>query len=205
MPLPMAKVPPIKKLTHDDIEKVLFGNLKRNKERDTQTEMLLFRTIRSFINDPKPDIKRKTATALTMLNALKKHYPNDLIPKAKVVYRGTKVNYNTYEKLKLDPTLSRRKWVTLLHTYQPMSKIQSWSTKKKIAEFFAEKISSSPNDFPAILMVIVDDSFIMTSKLMNLIANATSIGSEYEILRLGNKPIRVAIQVKKEWLHDYTQ
>lgn len=194
---------PVKKLTPDDIEQVLFGNLKKNKEKDTDVENDLLQKIRSFVWSHHPTNKANAFKVLNRLKTIKKYYPDDLIPKAKTVYRGTYVSKITYELVYKKSLTSRKEWISLQYTYQPKSKIQSWTTNRDIAESFVRISKMDWDEYSAILQAKVDNSFIMNSKLMNLISQDVLGEKEDEIIRINAKPINVIIQVRSDWIQEY--
>lgn len=197
-----------------DIEKVFFGNLKKSKEQDTEVEDVLYAAVRNFIENPYIENKRNALHALRYLHDLKPYYPNDLIPKAKIAYRGTQVKEAHYLKAANGEHISRtnkgtdvdklKEWLELETMYNPMSEIQSWTTDKSIAIGFATKNHLTGSyqgnyPYPAVMMADVDDSFILTAKLTNLISRVLHAGDEHEIIRVSEKPIKVKMLIKKSW------
>lgn len=172
--------------------------------------------IESFIRNPwgsnSKGVYSKTEAiySLKRMMGLKKYFPNDLIPKAKEVYRGTKVSVKTYEVARDKTLTDKSRWIKLSHSYQPKSSIQSWTTQRKIALRFAENLP--PDDFidalgppilPALISTKVDNNFIMNSKLMNLISLYAIGKKEFEVIRVNAKPIKVTINVHRDWITKY--
>jgi hypothetical protein len=206
-------------VTQDDIENVMFGDLKGNQERDTPTEEELFVAIKRFISSATPRSKGVAVNSLNDLQHLKSQYPDDLIPDAKVVYRGTQLKQSEYESLlgKIDPKNSPE-WIEIPFQYMPKSNIQSWTTSKTIAIEFAVTGDSTPlilqkgppeNDwsdsypFPAVIQVNVDDSFILSTKLTGKIAQKHIGKDEKEIVRIKQTAIQGTALIHFDWLQSY--
>jgi hypothetical protein len=203
-------------IARDDIEDVMFGNLKKNRERDTDIEHQLFLDIKNFIASATPSSKGTAVSSLSDLRHLKSQYPDDLTPNANVVFRGTQFKQSVYDSLleKIDLNKSL-KWITLPFNYAPRSNIQSWTTSKKMAGKFACQgqahdvddhhapmskywISSEP--FPAIIEARVDESFILSTKLTSKIAMAMHGHNEREIIRIDQSPIQAKALIHIDWL-----
>lgn len=185
-----------RKLTPDDIEFVLFGDVKKHSEKDTEVEKKLFEAVSDFLWESTPRNKEKAYQALKQLSALKKYFPHDLVPKAKTVYRGTKVDGKVYKLIHKFPLKRGEEWYKIPYTYKPKSKIQSWTTNKSVAERFSINFHKTKS-LSAILSTTVDDSFIMNSGLMNIISGSITgfHNQENEIIRINAKPIKVMIHI----------
>lgn len=197
-----------------DIENVFFGNLKNSPERDTDIEGKLFSLITDYVENSDMADRNKIFKALQDLQKLKPYFPDDLIPKAKYAYRGTKVLPNVYERILRERRGDIREndsFYFFNFTYKSRAKIQSWTISRAVAEDFAagsfnyhDKVN--PN-LPAIIKVDINDDFIMSTKITNLI-NMIEFGMdklEYEIFRISDKPIQSRVFVKPEWIITWAQ
>ena len=197
-----------KPITKDDIENVFFGNLKKSSEADTQIETELYNIIHQYIRSSTHFKKRKLADALKFLKGIKNDYPNDLIPKAKIAYRGTAVNDEAYEKVKNHGKRRKRwvfNWLEVDFTYKPQNELQSWTTDFRTARTFAILQSNFFKQRPAIIQAKVDDDFILTAKITNLIFKLYSKGEEHEIFRVSNQPIKGTLIVDSNWIKKWEQ
>jgi hypothetical protein len=186
-----------------DMEDVAFGNFKKSPEEDTTWESKVFYAVKNFINNADPNTKGEVEPLLHDLMLLKSKYPNDLIPKSKYAYRGTQLSKSAFADL-AEKYSDSDKLIRLPYTYSPRSPVQSWTVNKQIGFDFAFNGNNEPGfgnnratvwkphefPYPAVIMVPVDDSFIMNSKLTNKIAKEIHGMTEKEIIRAANTPIK---------------
>ena len=195
----------INEFTTDDFEKVFFGNLKRNPEKDTKVEKNVYQIIRTFIKSSEPLVKDRAYKMLKNLSTLKNAYPDDLIPKAKYVYRGTRSKNDRIIKIIHQPNLMEKIvkiedhpsegyhsfFIKFNDIYTPKSPIQSWTTDINVGlKFMRYKLEG------ILLKAKVDDDFILTAEITNLITSDITekdISPESEIIRISQKPIEVEI------------
>ena len=187
-----------------DFEKVLFGDLKAANEPDTEKENNIFKAVRYFIKNANRINKSEAYDALKYLEQFKDVFPDDIVPKADTVYRGTGINidqlkplFKKYKSRNIIP-FDHSGYVRMAEnfSYRPKSYIQSWTTSFKVAEDFADDSSG----FPVIYMTDVDDSFILNSELTNKIAQYMNIHKESELIRITSKPIECVLLMKKSFL-----
>jgi hypothetical protein len=204
-------------ITTDDIEKIMFGNLKREPEGDTEVEYDLYTDIENFIKKSTPANKAKASDSLNSLKGLKSDYPQDLMPNAKVAYRGTQFTQDDYaaliDKIDFDNFDKVPNWIKMPFTYKPRSQIQSWTTSKTIAIMFACKGTDyefnpgepprsqwwSRTPYPAVIQVAVDESFILSTKLSSKIASELHGVNEKEIIRIDPSPLQGSALIHKDW------
>ena len=193
-------------ITKDDIENVFFGDLKKSSEKDTEIEHQIYDYIRQYINVADEYKKPNLIQILNHLKELKPHYPEDLIPKAKVAYRGTKVKPPIYRKIWKQFKVGKfdaDKFYEYEFVYRPKSSIQSWSTSQKVADRFAYASNDFKNErLPAVIKVKVDNDFVLTAKITNLISQTIPglNDPEHEIMRVSNHPIEAKILIHGTWL-----
>lgn len=193
-------------ITTDDIEKVFFGDLKNAGEKDTEVENEIYAALDEFIDGLEmTEAKPKLLKILKNLHRLKPKYPDDLIPKAKVVYRGTSASEQIYKSLILAKDDIRADGeYNYSFMYHPRSEIQSWSTSKRVAKIFAELNAFGVTETPAIMTTAVDDHFILTAALTNMIRRKSLghvvSGDEHEIIRISKEPMKTKLTVSGKWL-----
>ena len=199
-----------------DIENVFLGDIKRSSEPDTEMESKILDVLRKFIGaDPGELPRAETYKLLKQLEKIKNLYPDDLIPKAEYVYRGTKVKKKVYDYILDNFDIDDLPDIIEAETsYTPKSNIQSWSTDYDIAEDFSlnHKMSYhwTMDDFksevlPAVIKAKVDSTFILSSKLTNLISVTVDDiqAEESEIIRLSKRPIKVDLLLNNDMLTTY--
>lgn len=200
-----------------DFEKIFFGDLKKSPERDTSVEKEMYKAIYNYVEYPSFEHKKLAHDSLTHLLQIKQYYPDDLIPKAKIAYRGTQLGLGAYKKIIAQNKIDGNGWLNLDKTYKPSSVIQSWSTKKNIAGIFALNrdmwitelgdLKYNPKDpsvrYPGIISVNVDNTFVLTSKLTNLMSKLVHGDKEYEIIRVSKAPINGKVLIQKSWLQEW--
>lgn len=197
----------------DYLGNVAFGSVKNDPEKDTSWEADALNRIIKFIKSSAEENQDDLMKIAPILKQLKTKYPNDLIPNAKIAYRGSQANA-LYDKLaaKLD-TLP--KVIEIDYTYTATGMVQSWSVDMDTAVSFAtsgdsDQSNTSMHDYwsrwypaPIILKANVDDSFIFNADLINMISQ-TSLGvQEHEIIRFGHNPLKCKILVYKHWVENY--
>jgi hypothetical protein len=175
--------------------KELFGELRNKTERDTDFEKDVLNQIKKFVSSNKPT--HELYSFLKILRDSKVHFPDILKPDAKIVYRGSGIPHEEipdYSKLK--PQLKNKTSVYIINnfTYYPKGEIQSFTKKFKIA---ADQFSMSTHirNTPIIYEVQVDDDFVMSSELMNIINKNVALNKEYEILHVSNKPLKCKLYI----------
>lgn len=204
-------------VTPDDIQKVFFGDLKGSPEKDTEKESKLFNSVEDYIDQATPGNRVKAEKIISDLMSLKQYYPADLVPNAKVVYRGLNLSddkKNLYVDVLKDniKNLRYNRWYKLTDfQYTPMTNIESWSTKRNVAAAFAANRNEDPDSFdyregyPVIMMTTVDDSFVMSSKLTNMMSYRNFQSKEFEILRVSNSSKPCTLLVYGDWLLGWYQ
>lgn len=195
-------------ITKDDIEKVFFGSMK-GTEKDTEIEKRIFAIIVEFIEGygHASYAKNDAFQVLKHLQSLKNVYPNDLIPKAKIAYRGTGVKSDYYEELftMYPDEVPSSKIYEQDYVYHPRSALQSWTTNIQMASDFALGNAVSIGFPEAIIKVPVDDDFILTTKITNMINKKalTRMSGEDEIIRISKQPIKGKLLVYGSWLNNW--
>jgi len=196
-------------LTPQDFEKVMFGDFKHGVEPDTDIERDVYKALERFIGDSTPGNKANANELLVKMMALKKHYPDDLEPNATIAYRGTQMKPMAYRSIAAKYTdAPASSWISLDHTYNPRSAIQSWSTSIDMAVSFAisggaihgktQWMERYP--YPAVIEVKVDNDFLFNTKLTNLISKFIHQMAEHEIIRISPNPVKCKLLILSDWL-----
>lgn len=203
----------VEDLSPRDFERVMFGNFKNALEPDTDTEYVVFKALHQFIDHATPANKAKASSVLKQLQALKPHYPKDLIPNSKVAYRGTQLRRKDYEKIARKYLNSDQEWIKIDYVYKPQSEIQSWTIDLGIATRFAvdgntgtgKTYNSYSHPQPAIIQAKVDNTFIMNTELTNALADDIHGLAEHEIIRLSSEPLKTLVLIKRSWLEEFSK
>lgn len=188
MRLSELKLP--KTLTTHDFENVMFGDIKKNPEKDTKIEKYIFDMISNYIRSGFMPEKRKLAGILKKLQQLKNEYSVDLQPPKSYLYRGLNTKREFYKMATSKKKVGKNP-VKIKTTYKPKSQIESWTSNERIAKNFMDE-----NDYryPGVIKVrSPDDSFILNPKLTNVISNEFLGEQEYEVLRVSTQPIDVEV------------
>ena len=203
--------------TTQDFEKVAFGDLKGDAEKDTAWETKVFTSIANFMIKSTPQNKARATGILKDVEVLKSRYPSDLLPNAQLAMRGTQLTSSHYKKyLSAIDDFSNMDQDDLIHVdtirYAPHSPIQSWTTDRYTAAAFASTGEvykgidwNADRPHPAVLIANVDPTFIMSTVITNKIADHLDMEEEYEIIRTSAKPISCKVYVVKSWLSSYME
>ena len=184
----------------EKFKRVLFGEF-RNKESDTQKESKIFDKIIDFI---KSSTHSKTVVdAFKELEGCKEFYKEELVPKAKVIYRGSRLKPMEVKKLKIIGKIPS--FYLSKMTYTPHKEIQSWTASFKIAKSF--KGEYGPKAGKSIIQVIYEmdiskRDFIMNSKFMNKLSKDSNVKTEDEIVRINKAPVEVTVYIPKKAYRD---
>lgn len=180
----------------EKFKRVLFGEF-RNKESDTQKESKIFDKIVSFIQDNSHS--KTVVDAFKELEGCKEFYKEELVPNAKVIYRGSQLSRAAAKKLKIIGKKSS--YYIAETTYKPHKEIQSWTASFKVAKSFKGEYGpkGGRNTIQVIYeMDITKRDFIMNSKFMNKIASDSNVHSEDEIVRINKSPVKVIVYIHKK-------
>ena len=112
-----------KKQAEEDFEKVLFGDLKKDSEKDTAFEYKIFMSVYNFIRDANNITKEKALKSLMYLDKFKEIFPDDLIPKSRTVYRGTNISIDALMSL-FDNAKINKKGVVELDSFTYKQKVK---------------------------------------------------------------------------------
>ena len=206
----------IEDIKKSDIENVFFGDLKGSSEKDTDVEAELYKIVAYYIGNSDDADRGRMVKIFNDLQRLKPYFPNDLKPDAEYAYRGTKVMSSIYQSIYDDVVLDRgtdinrnHGWFYHYFDYKSRALLQSWTTDLNVAEDFSGRdfrnFHDSVPSLPAIVKVDVDDDFILSTKITNLI-NDREFGMddfEYEIFRISNKPIKAMLFIRPRWLKSW--
>ena len=187
--------------------RILFGDFRKKKERDTKLEKEIFNTLSGYVGS-KVYSKRKLAQMLLDLKAVQDKYPDVLKPAKKgVYYRMVGIKGEKQKDLKKQIMISgykgydrndpSGKLVVKDIIYNTQSPFESWTTDFKVAE----KFHHGQRDFgaPVILRAIIPEKqMIFNSKFMNLLAKEVLGVKESEVLRISKEPIKVDVLLNKE-------
>ena len=190
-----------------DFEKVLFGDLKNDPEKDTDIEYKIYMAISNFIKFPDQEAKGNALKALKYLKHFKDIFPDDLVPDSRTVYRGTSITMNMFVKNINSIKINKESEVlefTFDYYYKAKAPIQSWTTISAIGGTFRGKESEETMhvNIPVVLVAEADDSFILNSKLTNRISKQYHNYSEHEIIRISKNPIKCKILIGNSSLAD---
>lgn len=199
---------------HKDMETVAFGDMKHNDEADTEWEQAVFQALYDFVGDANPSNKVAADQILKDVHAIKSQYPADLLPEANTAYRGTQLPKERYASIlasvdwaKVNSMGDYDAYKVSEFSYSPRSPIQSWTTNEEVAFHFAATGQAHTDDrwstffpFPAVLVVDVDHTFIMSTAITNHIASMNDIAPEWEIIRTSAQPIQCKLYVLAHWL-----
>ena len=120
-------------------QKVFFGEKKGKPEVDTPIEAYLSFEMTKWVRDFTGSMDKTFFDALSLFQKYNDTYPLDLIPKAKILYRGLRgvshkllkrVDIRTWKK-------AGANWISSSASYKPISKAESWTTKRYSAASFA--------------------------------------------------------------------
>jgi hypothetical protein len=200
----------IESFQSNDFEKIAFGNLKGAAEPDTDFEHAVYDALENYIVD---NMGSDLLPFVEKLKQLQKQYPDDLIPDAEVVYRGTQLSENMYTWLAEQyDNLNDGDYTMLgIRDIDPTNKIEAWTTQFDVAVGFALEgwnagdarnvwLPQLPR--PIIYKAKVDSSFLLNTDLTNRFFTGATI-PEYEIIRAATTPIKAEIIVAKSWVGKY--
>ena len=194
---------------YKDFQKFLFGDIKSANEKDTKLEKEIYDIIKDYMFN---NTKERNAAAKDVLDYLHQYrnvFPDDLIPDSDTVYRGTNVTDEFYHFMAREHQLeddersgkvdfNNINWYKTDYVYKPKSFIQSWTTKFRVAEQFSGDHTNS-----VILEAKVDDDFILSTALSNLISKDAGQGEEHEIIRISGNPINTIAYIDRYQLESF--
>tara|TARA_R110000851_G_scaffold8408_4_gene32339 strand:- start:1184 stop:1846 length:663 start_codon:yes stop_codon:yes gene_type:complete len=199
----------IESFQSNDFEKIAFGNLKGAEEVDTDFEHAVYDALETYIID---NMGSDLLPFVEKLKQLQKQYPEDLIPNAKVVYRGAQMTDTMYTWLAGEyDNLSDGEFTMIgIRDVTPYTNIQAWTTQFDIAMGFALEswYSGSAGKWsralprPVIYKANVDSSFLLNTGLTNRFFSSGD-QPEYEILRVATNSIKAEVIVAKDWVRQY--
>lgn len=198
-----------------DMEEIAFGDLKGSDEIDTEWEDLVYYELMQFIQNANPGNKASAHEVIVDLHKVKGKYPDDLVPNADIAYRGTQLTPAMYKQIiESNPTFEHG-WTSIPYTYSPRSSIQSWTTRQEVAIGFAT-IGRYDGDFqtsvtsyteqypcPAIIKVAVDNDFILSTEITNMMSADKHTVSEFETIRTSGSPIQGKLLIHKFWFERF--
>ena len=135
---------------------------------------------------------------------MKNVFPNDLKPNSNIIYRGGIVSNEEMSKKILDIVNTRnQEIIEIPYTYKSKSNIQSWTSDIDVGWLFANKSNYSKHykkrnhnkDIPVVIAANLDNTFILSSKLTNLICKHFNANLESEIIRISDDPIKCKIYI----------
>ena len=195
----------------DKYGKYLFGEwkpfYKKEIEQNTNIEKNIFEDILNFIRGEYIG-KNKDKILLNTFLQLKQctsDYPEVLKAKNDTYYRGDKtLVLSLMDKKYKEITYNNIDYLVYNHIYEPISKIQSWTTKFKHAIDFANEISNNTNKYIGCIYQtkLNSNDIIFNNTFLNSIATNITFTNkklghiEDEVIRIGGN-IKCKIYVEK--------
>jgi len=183
----------------------LFGEFKEfykeEKEKDTQTEEMIFAYIKDFIDGEFTGNKKDSVLihAFEELKKCQKDYPEVLKPDVSKLYRGITLAEKDLQNIKLVNKNSKHNKNAVIgkYNYYGKSKIQSWTPKFELAKKFAKL--NKDNKIPVVLEYnFTNKSLLFNTKFLVALSKLAGFKDESEIIRIENKSIITDIHIDKE-------
>lgn len=181
----------------------LFGEFKKfykkEFEKDTPTEKMIFQYILNFIRGDYMDTSKDgiLLSAFDTLNNCRNKYKNILMPDKTELYRGIGITKKELKGLTLTKS-DKKDYSEGTYKYRGKSMVQSWTPNFHSAALFS-KTAEEKNLIPAILFYkFSKKSLLFNSKFLNKLSKLSGYGSEDEIIRIENKAIKCKVYISND-------